>query len=127
MFDVKATINGQNWLNDDQEKKISWSKIRELTVNSKNPSVVKFKYNFEENQWSMYVNTSGQKVNLKTSKLQKAYNFCIPVPAAKVNDLLALCLSGTIPSKYHTFYHLLVPNDKDEEEIENLLFIYGQN
>lgn len=123
IFNVKDIIKDQNWATDDQERKVAWSKIRELTVDFQKPFQVNFRYDFEGIEHTMFINKNRQLVNLKTLQLQKAYDSTIPVPILKVKDLLSLCNNGTIPTKYHDFYKSLVPYQNNENEVENTDYV----
>ena len=57
---------------------------------------------------------SGEKSQLvfDAAMLKQAYSEVLPVSAATKADLVKLCQSGRIPSKYHEFYSSLKASSK---------------
>lgn len=90
IFDFKDLVNHQQWTFDVNRKKIPWSKIEEIHVDSQIPDFVQFKLTLLEDYYE--INLKKKKaINLETHQLKPAYTQNLGIPTAKLKDLHFLC------------------------------------
>lgn len=46
-YNIKELINNKNWIKDEEGQKILWTQIMEVSVFHSQPSVLKYKYDFD--------------------------------------------------------------------------------
>ncbi|CAG4972917.1 unnamed protein product [Colias eurytheme] len=134
-YNIKELIENKNWLKNEEGQKISWTQIMEVNASHSNPSILKYKYNFD----SDYSQLNTEPVRRIRSKrgtrqipgpspscvpeLQTLYTEPVPISKALYDDLISLCKAGDIPSYYCGFYESLTygstwsgDNDGNEED-----------
>lgn len=124
-YDIKELFEDKNWIKDDEGKKITWSKIMEINAASSEPSILRFKYDFDAEYSKL--NTERQQRSKRGARhasntpnindspeLKIVYNEPLPIRKALHSDLISLCKSNDIPSYYHGFYKSLKFTDETE-------------
>lgn len=124
-YDIKELLEDKNWIKDDEGKKITWSKIMEINAASSEPSILRFKYDFDAEYSKL--NTERQQRSKRGARhasntpnindspeLKIVYNEPLPIRKALHSDLISLCKSNDIPSYYHGFYKSLKFTDETE-------------
>ncbi|CAH1634675.1 unnamed protein product [Spodoptera littoralis] len=109
-YNIKNLISGKHWLRDTHGNKIKWAKIMEVKVSRFKPTILQFKYNFEEEYLELdtelqitrprrgrkataSIAAEAESINLH---LRQAYDQQIPISKALHADLLSLCTSDDI-------------------------------
>lgn len=126
--DMKELIKNKNWAKDEEGHKVAWSKIMEVSVLHSQPTVLRFKYDFDADYSRLNVellpriaprNKRGKHNNASTPltelQLKPAYNKPLPISKALHDDLMSLCRAEAIPSYYHGFYNSLTFANCSEE------------
>lgn len=132
--DIKELIKNKNWAKDEEGQKVAWSKIMEISVLHSQPTVLRFKYDYDADYSRLNVeplprtaprNKRGkQPLNqpchastslTETQLLKPAYNKPLPISKALHGDLMSLCRAGAIPNYYHGFYNSLTFTNCSEE------------
>lgn len=120
VLDFKAWLQTKNWAKDTNSEKISWNKVREVKVQGNNPDIIEFKYDFSEENYrklncSNHLKlTRGRKKKEQELILEKVYNNPIPITEVKYKDLISLCDTLIIPTKYHDFYRSLKHSEEEQ-------------
>ncbi|CAH0730226.1 unnamed protein product, partial [Brenthis ino] len=142
-MDIKELIKNKNWVKDEEGKKISWSKVMEVSVLHSQPTILHFKYEFDadsarvnvephqtvtaRNKRDTRLTANKTSASFSEPQLKLAYNKSLPVSKALHTDLMSLCRAEAIPTYYHGFYnsltfinspddHLHDNYDEDEED-----------
>lgn len=113
ILDFKQLLIGKNWVKNDKNAKIMWSKIREVHVSSAEPNILYYKVNFDEPYQRLFVRRSlnRKRQERQNEDLSKAYTGPLPIPSAKLMDLKFICEHNVIPRQYHAFYNSLTSGD----------------
>lgn len=128
-YNFKVLLNARNWTKNSSQQKISWTKIKEIEVESQEPHVVKFKYSFEEvNSMSLITQrvTAARRRSSHVPSLDldpiltRLYSEPLPITLAKFNDLLSLCNGRVIPQEYHNVFINLPTNVNVTEDQSDL-------
>lgn len=133
-FNFKLLVEeANNWERDVAGNKVSWSKIKQIAADPNYPGKLKFKYNFDEEEYMIDTNNHSQiprkrktKKNSRectnTSMLTLTYNAPLPISRNLHKDLISLCDDNFIPPHYQTFYRNLhshthnLGNDSDADD-----------
>lgn len=92
---------------DDNKRQVQWLKIKVLRFEKKNPGVISFKYNIEDEEFQLLRTYKiGRPPNMPI-ELNKLYSRKLPISAAKKKDLVKLCTKKVIPQEYHPWYKSL--------------------
>ncbi|XP_034245116.1 uncharacterized protein LOC117647474 [Thrips palmi] len=95
----------ENWERDSQNKKILWSRVRELVFDGNTPNIILFRYNFKDEMSKVHIKLNeGGETDRKNHEFAPAYNGLFPVSAITKKHLGELMKSLAIPSKYHPLY-----------------------
>ncbi|XP_071480958.1 uncharacterized protein [Diadema antillarum] len=98
---------------------VNWLKIRQIRVQRTDPSVIKIKYDFNEDFVEVRVSGSSRRNDMRLPLLYKQH---LALSREKKQDLLSLCKDNIIPSMYHSYYENLTTevqqsqSDESEEE-----------
>ena len=128
----------RNKLWDSTGQKVQWLKTKWIRYEKRNPSVMLFKYDYDEEFRRLQVKqaTRGRPSTAETTahssqSLPCLYDNSPAISKAKFNDLQFLCKSNAIPQPYHAFYYSLRYDEgesvdrlpePDREEIEESTF-----
>lgn len=98
----------QNKSTDSNGEKVQWLKIKWLRFRKDQPNVMFFKYDFDDENFRE-ISVVQKRGRSKKSEnialeLKKAYSARLPISTSKYGDLISLCDSGAIPSKYKDFF-----------------------
>lgn len=114
-YDIKQLINTKNWVKNDESHKILWKHIMEVSVSHSQPTILKYKYDFDA-EYSQLNTESVKKTRSKrcstqiispSPELQVLYTEALPISKALYEDLMSLCRAGDIPNYYHGFFESL--------------------
>lgn len=109
IYNFKPLVEKQNWAQDINKVKIHWSKVKEVHVSASAPNILKFKYDYEGENFSVNVTQKrGHSVNLVTYELPNVYYSKLPLKPKKIRDIKWLCDTNAIPSLYHGFYGAII-------------------
>lgn len=112
MFQVFVDQN--NFLKDTENRKIHWLKIREVRTESKNPGILFFRYDFNEEFRQINV-VKQPNAKYKAPPLQKQKD---GISAEKKKDLISLVKSGVVPKQHEMFFKSLrCAQDKETVEV----------
>lgn len=131
-FDLKELMNKRHWLGADQNnEKVSWTKIHEIKITQAHPDVIYLKYNFDDEYISLNTASTTRSsrgrskktpvTDVSADELKNLYKEPIALPKPLYDDLMSLCKTEAIPKHYHTFYNNLhcVGNCEEEIDIES--------
>jgi hypothetical protein len=130
IFDLKQFVNDTNWDKDDKNRKIAWSKVKEVRVQAETPNIVQFKANLLDPEYRQVVLYSTHQPSTRKRKskpfvfdpeLRTVYDRSLPIGEKKYKDLQDLCDAGVIPKIHHPFYKGLNRDEENEENDENLI------
>ncbi|KAF9791362.1 hypothetical protein SFRURICE_014074, partial [Spodoptera frugiperda] len=109
--DIKELIKNKNWAKDEEGQKVAWSKIMEISVLHSQPTVLRFKYDYDAD----YSRLNVEPLPRTAPRNKRAYNKPLPISKALHGDLMSLCRAGAIPNYYHGFYNSLTFTNCSEE------------
>ncbi|KAF0749901.1 Uncharacterized protein FWK35_00022965 [Aphis craccivora] len=89
---------------DENGEKVNWLKIKVMRYEKSNPSAIKFKYNYSDEEFKI-IRVGGRGRPPKCPQtLKQLYTKQIPISDAKKNDLLKLCNTEAVPKEFHEWY-----------------------
>ena len=104
----------RNKLWDSTGQKVQWLKMKWIRYGKREPSVMLFKYDYDEKFRRLQVKqaTRGRASTAETTahssqSLQCLYDNSPEISKSNFNDLHLLCKSNAIPQPYHAFYDRL--------------------
>lgn len=138
IFDFKFFVDKINTKVDINNKKIPWSKIREIYVTHEAENKLFYKREFKDDFQEIDLNFKiSVPFKFEECELKRAYTENLGIPAPKLKDLRSLCKLGkdmVIPQEFHYFYASLhervkpIPSDDVEDENPELLeFVPEEN
>ena len=108
----KEILRNRSW--DSNGQKVHWLKIKWMRYEKQCPSVILFKYNYDEDFRKLMVpqTTRGrpstpQAMRQTLKSLPCLYKEPPAITKSKYDDLQFLCRSNAIPPPYHSFYENL--------------------
>lgn len=128
-------IKNKNWVKDEEGQKISWSKIMEVSILHSQPTILRFKYDFDADYSQLNVEPH-QKITQRSKRnsrqianntsvsstepqLKVAYDKPLPLSKVLHADLMSLCRTEAIPAYYHGFYDSLTCIDGSEDHVRD--------
>ncbi|XP_061723773.1 uncharacterized protein LOC133530002 [Cydia pomonella] len=115
IFDFKACLKlFSNWKKGTNKQTVMWSQMCEIFISHEEPFKINYKYTFEQEYESIECASIKQtrsrlsELEVGLNNITVAYQAPLPIDKQKLKDLNDLCKTGTIPAKYHEFYHKLV-------------------
>lgn len=110
-----------NWSQkDNNDEKVKWSKVMVVKAIERLPYTLLFKYAHNEEEYrtvSIQKKRRGRQVNFKNVQLRNAYGGPLPIPSAKLKDLLQL--KKIIPNEHHHFYDSLKGDNSAMNEADD--------
>ncbi|XP_072375619.1 uncharacterized protein [Diabrotica undecimpunctata] len=102
---------------DENGNRVNWLKIKCMRYEADKPQYILFKYNYSDPEFLMF-NVVGRtkRVINPIKEIQLLYSKEIPISKLKKQDLLKLCMTGTIPSEFHAWYQS-IPSESGKKDV----------
>lgn len=124
IYDFKDLVAKQNW-NKSVIKNgkvcnspVGISKFKIIKTSADQPNQLQYKTSFEEDYLTLVTRKDKDNKNVRKYDLTQAYETKQGIPKLKLKDLLDLCKSGVIPTKYRGFYESFQEKLNTEAETE---------
>ncbi|CAG5028572.1 unnamed protein product [Parnassius apollo] len=96
--------------------KVTWTSIKEVCVDGTQSSKIRYKYALSDDYMTLVLRKETRQYN--NPILHKAYVGPIPISNDKYKDLISLCDSPIIPTKYHNYFRSL-PHGRNVSDTRN--------
>lgn len=119
----KPIVSKQNWDFDLARARITWKKVKVVTVNGNEGNMVRVKYDYDAASWvTLSPNKRGNPMNFKTYKPPLAYDSHLPLTKGKIEDITWLCDNYHVPQQKQEFLRNVLAGvyPVDEEEVSDL-------
>lgn len=116
IYDFKDLVSKQNWLKDENNVTVPWSKIKMVSADGNEPGKLRYylDYEGEGSILCTKAKTAGRPLNLQTCDLKPAYSGPCKISYEKYKDLVALCDKNAIPQEHQQYFREL-PHATEEE------------
>jgi hypothetical protein len=103
---------------DVENMPVHWMKLKSIKAKKGVPNEIEVKESYSEPYRRVILGQTRQTrkrtkrdCSVDLSLLKPAYEKQIPISRAKKADLVKLCTTGVVPTKYHEFYNSLATSD----------------